>query len=195
MVTLGVTGGLGSGKSTACRYLQEKGAYVFGADIIAKEILSNNEEIQFQILDAFGNTVAEEGKIDHQKLARIAFASEENQTILNDIVHPFVIAAFEQELLKIGNQEGLFVVDAPLLFESGFDSHLDHTLLVYTKYKIRLGRAMRRGNLDREDILRRMSLQMPEEEKRELASYVIENNGAEDQLRDAVFALYDKLLG
>lgn len=69
------------------------------------------------------------------------------------------------------------MVDAPLIFESGFDSRLDHTLLIYTKYKICLECALRRGNLSHEEILNRMDLQMPEEDKREMASFIIENNG------------------
>ncbi|MCK9244155.1 MAG: dephospho-CoA kinase [Candidatus Marinimicrobia bacterium] len=193
MVTLGVTGGLGSGKSTACKFLAEKGAYVLDADLIAKKLMETDPQIRDEIIEAFGSDVYKDGKLDTQKLAQRAFASEVDQRLLNDIVHPRVVDYFQEKVDKLRNKYELIVLDAPLIFESGFDSRLDHTLLIYTKYKIRLERALRRGNLSREDILRRIDLQMPEEDKRELAEFVIENNGAEEQLKSAVDELYDKL--
>ena len=195
MVTLGVTGGLGSGKSTACHFLEEMGATIFDADRVAKQILLVEKEVQEQLIEAFGNAVLREDSIDTAKLAQVAFANEENQTVLNDIIHPRVIEAFERLAGEKRDAIGLLVVDAPLIFESGFNNHLDHTLLIYTRFKIRMNRAMRRGTLSREDILRRIALQMPEEEKRELASYVIENNGDMGQLRQSLEKLYQELQG
>ncbi|MFA7711178.1 MAG: dephospho-CoA kinase, partial [Candidatus Neomarinimicrobiota bacterium] len=151
-------------------------------------------QIRDEIIEAFGSDVYKDGKLDTQKLAQRAFASEVDQRLLNDIVHPRVVDYFQEKVDKLRNKYELIVLDAPLIFESGFDSRLDHTLLIYTKYKIRLERALRRGNLSREDILRRIDLQMPEEDKRELAEFVIENNGAEEQLKSAVDELYDKLI-
>jgi dephospho-CoA kinase len=194
VVTLGVTGGLGSGKSTACKFLAEKGAYVLDADLIAKKLMESDPQIRDEIIEAFGSDVYKDGKLDTQKLAQRAFASEVDQRLLNDIVHPRVVDYFQEKVDKLRSKYELIVLDAPLIFESGFDSRLDHTLLIYTKYKIRLERALRRGNLSREDILRRIDLQMPEEDKRELAEFVIENNGAEEQLKSAVDELYDKLI-
>jgi len=193
VVTLGVTGGLGSGKSTACKFLAEKGAYVLDADLIAKQLMENNPQIRDEIIEAFGNDIYKDGKLDTQKLAQRAFASEADQRVLNDIVHPRVVDYFQQEVEKMRDKYDLIVLDAPLIFESGFDNRFDHTLLIYTKYKHRLERALRRGNLTREDILRRIELQMPEEDKRELAEFVIENNGTEEQLKSAIEELYDKL--
>ncbi len=193
MVTLGVTGGLGSGKSTACKFLAEKGAFIFDADRIAKLLMESDPDIRAEITEAFGNDIYKDGKLDTQKLAQRAFASESDQRTLNDIVHPRVVEYFQQESAKLRDQYDLVVMDAPLIFESGFDSRLDHTLLIYTKYKIRLERAIRRGNLSREEILRRIDLQMPEEDKRELAEFVIENNGTDEQLKIAIEELYDRL--
>ncbi len=194
MVTLGVTGGLGSGKTTACKFLAAKGAYVFDADQVAKQILATDPEVQREVSEALGIDIFKNGVIDTAKIARVAFANENHQRLLNDIIHPRVMEAFHQLVNELSDQYPLIVVDAPLIFESGFDSHLDHTLLIYTKYKVRLERALRRGNLSRDDILRRMELQMPDEEKRELATFVIENNGSEEELRQAVEKLYDQLV-
>ena len=195
MVIIGVTGGLGSGKSTACKFFAEKGAYIFDADVVAKEILLSNKELQNRISDEYGAGILQDGKIDFHKLAKVAFLSEDNQTILNDLVHPLVIEDFEKKTVEMDNKTELFVVDAPLIFESGLDSRLDHTVLIYTKLKHRLERAIRKGRLSRDDILRRIDLQMPEEEKRGLASYIVLNNGSEEDLRAEIYKLYDELMG
>jgi dephospho-CoA kinase len=182
VVTLGVTGGLGSGKSTACKFLAEKGAFIFDADRIAKLLMESDPDIRAEITEAFGNDIYKDGKLDTQKLAQRAFASESDQRTLNDIVHPRVVEYFQQESAKLRDQYDLVVMDAPLIFESGFDSRLDHTLLIYTKYKIRLERAIRRGNLSREESCGALTY-MPEEDKRELAEFVIENNGTTNNSR------------
>ena len=194
MITIGITGGLGSGKSTACQRLKEKGAVIFDADTIAKQVLQNSV-IQEQLIDEFGTDIIQYGHLNFNKLAKIAFSSEENQASLNNIVHPHVIEQFETLRDKVANNDGLLVMDAPLIFESGIDAHFDHTVLIYSTMKLRINRAMRRGNLSREQILRRMDLQMPEEEKRELASIVIENTGSIEHLYELVDKLYADLMG
>jgi len=194
MVTLGVTGGIGSGKTTACQFLAEQGAYIFNADQVAKQILLTDEDVQEEIETEFGTSIRHNNQVDTQKLARIAFASEENQTTLNNILHPLVIENYLAQVEKQKDDQSLFVVDAPLIFESGFDGHLDYTALIYTKYKIRLSRAIQRGTLSREQILKRMELQMPDEEKRELANFVIENNGTIADLKQRMQQLYDELV-
>jgi len=194
VVTVGITGGLGAGKSAAAAFLEEKGAYVFNADVVAKELLKSDPEIKKDLVDAFGADILKDGAIDNERLAKVSFAGEENQNIINDIIHPRVILAFREKLENLDKKYELVVVDAPLIFESGFDNHLDHTVLIYTHYKIRLERAIRRGTMSREEILRRMELQMPEEEKRELASFVIDNSGTLEQLKSAMESLYKKLM-
>lgn len=195
MVTLGITGGLGSGKSSACQRLKEKGAVIFDADNIAKDILLTIPEVQEKIAEVFGEATIKNGVVDNQKLAEIAFSNEEKQATLNNIIHPFVIEEFEKKRESMQNREGLLIIDAPLIFESGLDSHLDYTVLIYTTYKLRIARAIRRGNLSRDQILKRMDLQMPEEAKRELASFVIENNGSIEHLYEEIDKLYNKLVG
>jgi len=192
---LGVTGGLGAGKSTACQRFKENGAVIFDADSIAKEILQATREVQDRIAEEFGADIVKDGRVDTRKLASQAFSNEENQSILNNIVQPYVIEAFEKRRDELEKKVGLLVVDAPLIFESGFDSHLDHTLLIFASLKMRIARALRRGNLTREEILRRMDLQMPEEDKRDLASFVIENNGTLEELNQEIDKLYQQLVG
>lgn len=194
MVTLGITGGLGAGKSTACQRLKEKGAVIFDADTIAKEILQE-PQIQEQLIDEFGAEIVQNGSVITSRLARIAFINEENQSALNNIVHPRVIERFEKLREELGDQDGLLVMDAPLIFESGINGHLDHTVLIYSTMKLRIARALRRGNLTREQILQSMALQMPEEEKRELADFVVENNSTVEHLYEEIDKLYAGIMG
>lgn len=194
MVTIGITGGLGAGKSTACQRLKERGAIIFDADAVAKEILQE-PQIQEQLIDEFGAEIVRNGIVVASQLARIAFVNEENQSTLNNIVHPRVIERFEKLREDLGVRDGLLVMDAPLIFESGIDGHLDHTVLIYSTMKLRIARALRRGNLTREQILQRMALQMPEEEKRELADFVVENNGTIEHLYGEIDKLYSEIMG
>lgn len=194
MVTIGITGGLGAGKSTACQRLKERGAIIFDADTVAKNILQESQ-IQERLIDKFGAEIVQNGTVVASRLARIAFVNEENQSALNNIVHPRVIEHFEKLREDLGDRDGLLVMDAPLIFESGINGHLDHTVLIYSTMKLRIARALRRGNLTREQILQRMALQMPEEEKRELADFVVENNGTFEHLYEEIDKLYTAIMG
>ena len=198
MYVVGVTGGIGSGKSTVSKIMEEKGAYVFDADSVAKHLLSTNEQLRQDLIDEFQDDIIDdEGKIVNEKLARTGFSNKLNQEALNGIVHPYVLEAHEKAVDEIRQKEStdLYILDAPLLFESGFDQRTDYTLLVYAHMKIRLNRSLKRGNLSRNEILRRMDLQMPEEEKLELADFVIENNGTEDELREATLKVFSQITG
>jgi dephospho-CoA kinase len=195
VVTIGITGGLGAGKSIACRRLEEQGAIVFDADKVAKDIIVSEPEVREKLINEFGMDIIRDDVINTARLAAIAFSNEENQTGLNNIIHPHVIEQFEKLRESKKDWGGLLVMDAPLIFESGLDGHFDHTVLIYSKMKLRIGRAMRRGNLSREQILRRMELQMPEEDKRDLASIVIDNNGTVEQLLKEIDRLYQDIMG
>jgi len=197
MLSLGVTGGIGSGKSTVSRTLSEKGAYIFDADEVGKQLIETSKALQQELVDEFMDDILDsQGYIVKSKLARIGFSNRANQEMLNAIIHPYVFQANDakQEEIRSRGDIDLYVLDAPLLFESGMDQHVDYTLLVYTKMKIRLQRALHRGNLSRDEILRRMDLQMPEEEKMELADFVIVNNGTEEELRQEIDRIYKRLV-
>lgn len=193
MVTLGITGGLGAGKSTAARILEELGAYVFDADKVARDILLTDLDIQEELADEFGPGFISGGTVDTKKLGQIVFADEINQEFINDLIHPKVIDAFIREVETRKDDVDLFVVDAPLIFESGFENHLDYTALIYTKLRIRLSRALARGNLSADQIQKRIALQMSEEQKRELADFTLDNNGTPEELQAKIKDLYTRL--
>ncbi len=197
MIRIGVTGGIGSGKSTVSSYLAEKGAYVFDADSVAKEILATNTQLQQELIEEFSDDITDAaGNIVNEKLARIGFSSRENQETLNALIHPYVVEAHEITQQKIADQEEteLYLLDAPLLFEAGLEQHVDFSVLVCAQMNIRLKRALERGNLSRDEILRRMDLQLPEEEGKALADFVIHNNGTEADLRSRVEEIYHQIV-
>ena len=197
MLKVGLTGGIGSGKSTASSILAKLGSYIFDADAEAKKILNNNEEVQKNIIEEFGNDVLDtSGIIDNKKLAKVAFQDEEHQIILNSIIHPFVFKELYQQFEKIStqNKHTSFIVDGALIFESGLDQHLDSVLLIASSLKHRIERALKRGTLPREDILRRIELQWTDEDKAETADYTIYNNGTEKELEEKIKIFHEEHL-
>ncbi len=197
MLKVGLTGGIGSGKSTASSILAKLGSYIFDADAEAKIILDNNQDVQKNIIEEFGNDVLDHnGLIDKKKLAKVAFQDEDHQIILNSIIHPFVFKELYQQFEKISvqNKYTSFIVDGALIFESGLDQHLDSVLLIASSLKHRIERALKRGTLPREDILRRIELQWTDEDKAETADYTIYNNGTEKELEEQIKKFHKEYL-
>lgn len=197
MHKVGVTGGIGSGKSVVSHRFAELGAYVFDADVEAKKLIQTNATIKKDLAEEFGNEILDaDGSMNLKKLAQHAFASDEAQAVLNAIVHPFVFEEIESRFTRVeqGRKTPLFVVDAALIYESGLDQHLDYVILVTAQYGVRMQRALQRGSLTREEIQQRMNLQFPEETKISMADFVINNNGTEDQLIQQIDSIYRELI-
>lgn len=196
MLRIGITGGLGSGKSEVTAFFKQKGARVFDADVEAKLILLRLEGVQKAVIAAFGETVLNEvGELDFQRLARHAFANSDRQRQLNEIMHPEVILAADKAMI-LAEQDGvaMFILDAPLLFEAKLEEYLDLTVVVIADQQVRIKRALERGNLTEEDILRRIQLQMPDKEKLARADLVVTNNGTLEQLQAELEALYNNII-
>jgi len=187
MFKLGITGGMGSGKSTASNFFKLKGASIFDADEEAKKYLLTNIDIQNHIIDIFGDQVARENRLDLSKLANYVFSRKQYQETLNKIIWPevyaLIIAAAEKEAL---NNTELFVVDAALLLEANYTDFFNSILLITAHQHLRIKRILSRKNITEDQIEKRMSLQMPESEKKKLVQTTIENN-------ESVQALYKKL--
>ena len=195
MLKVGLTGGIGSGKSTASSILAKLGSYIFDADAEAKNILNNSKEIQKNIIEEFGSDVLDHDRlIDKKKLAKVAFQDEDHQIILNSIIHPFVFKELDKQFEKISNQKkyASFIVDGALILESGLDQHLDSIVLIASLLKYRIERVLKRGNLSREDILRRIDLQWTDEQKAEIADHTIYNNGTEKDLEEKIKEFHEE---
>tara|TARA_B100001996_G_scaffold9866_2_gene8328 strand:+ start:426 stop:1019 length:594 start_codon:yes stop_codon:yes gene_type:complete len=197
MLRIGLTGGIGTGKSTASNIFKELGAFIFDADKEAKKILLSNEIIKSELISEFGTDIMTgDGNVDNNKLARIAFQDQNNQLILNTIVHPYVFKEidkhFDKELDR--GKHDIFVVDAALIYESGADTHMDYVIVITALIKIRMERALARETLSREEILKRIDLQWTEEDKASLADFVIHNDGSEEELRKNINDIYTELV-
>ena len=197
MLRIALTGGIGTGKSTASKILNELGAFIFDADREAKNILKNNETVQSELIAEFGTDIMSgDENIDNNKLARIAFQDQDHQLRLNSIIHPYVFQEIDKnfdDVLEKGAYD-IFVVDAALIYESGADTHMDYVIVITALLKVRMERALQRETLTRDEVLKRMDLQWPEEEKIALADFVIHNDSTEEEFRDAITDIYNQLV-
>ena len=197
MLRVGLTGGIGSGKSTASNFFELFGSFVINADEEAKKILSSNETVQHELISEFGTDIIDvSGEINKAKLARVAFQDEDHQQRLNSVIHPYIYNSIDDhfnDVLKDGKFD-IFIVDGALIFESGYDVHMDYIVVVTALLKNRMERALARQTLSREDILKRIELQWPEEEKVNQADFVIHNDGSEEDLKNNVKILIEKLI-
>ena len=197
MLRVGLTGGIGSGKSTASNFFELFGSFVINADEEAKKILSSNETVQHELISEFGTDIIDvSGNINKAKLARVAFQDEDHQQRLNSVIHPYIYNSIDDyfnDVLKDGKFD-IFIVDGALIFESGYDVHMDYIVVVTALLKNRMERALARQTLSREEILKRIELQWPEEEKVNLADFVIHNDGSEEDLKNNVKILIEKLI-
>ena len=195
MYKLGITGGIGSGKTTVSSLLEERGATVFNADKEAKLRLQNSISLQHKLINLFGNAVTEKGHLVLSKLARVAFSSKLNQDLLNGIMWPEVMILIDQEIIQAErNDIQLFIVDAALIFEANLQNFLDSVLLISAPEEKRMSRALRRKNLPSSQIQQRMTLQLSENEKIEKADFVIYNLTTLDDLQTEVDTFYKTLI-
>ncbi len=182
---VGVTGGIGSGKSAVCRCFERRGRVVLSADRIARELTDDNPGVRRAIAQKFGSAVySPEGKLRRGELARLAFGDPAKLRALNAIVHPLVFSSLNEALALLPESKSrpYVVVEAALIFESGMDKRLDATVVVRAPEELRIARVLARDAMRRDDVVARMRAQMSPEESAGLAGFVIENAGTEDEL-------------
>ena len=190
---IGLTGGIGSGKTTAAARLAILGARVYHADEVARHALDPGAVCYDRVVSEFGRQILnEDDTINRRKLGEIVFADESKRLILNNIVHPYVInelfSRAERDLTGLPN--GIAVFEVPLLFESGMHEQMDCNIVVTCAEEDRIRRVMERDHLTREQVVARMQSQMPEEERISLADFVLNNCGSAEDLYQQVDQLY-----
>jgi dephospho-CoA kinase len=192
MIIVGLTGILGSGKSTAAAALRKRGLDVIDFDGLAKESL-NRKETQEDIRDAFGDEYVVGGRVDVERLRQSVFTKDLNVRKLEAIIHPRVHEEVERRLIAL-EEKGVkaAIIEHPLLFEVGFHRPVDKIVVVTAKDDIIRTRLEKRG-MRSDDVERRLSFQIPLKEKEEKADYVINNNGAEDQLGEQIDSLVQEI--
>lgn len=179
MKTAGLTGGIGSGKSTVASIFRALGVPVFSSDEIARDLQEHDAEVVRGIKKLFGETIyGAEGKLDRVKVAAAVFSDKEKLAKLNAIVHPAVGKAFEQ-FLRDHAKSPYVIKEAAILFENDLDKQLDAMITVVAPEQIRLQRVMDRDRISEEAVRARMKNQLSDEEKIERSDFVVRNDGKE----------------
>lgn len=191
MVKIGLTGGIATGKTTVSKYLQSLGIKVIDADVIAREVLSLYPEIMDYLEEYYGDRVIKEGKLDRKALGKIIFQSDEDRRKYLQVIMPRIRQEIEKRLEE--SAEEITVLDAPLLFEEGFQKDVDLTVTVYADESVQLQRLRERDGFTEEEARNRISAQMDLKEKMNLSTFVLNNSGSlEDTLLD-LHAILDKI--
>ena len=183
-MVIGITGGIGSGKTTVTNIFVENGFCVLLADKIAKNIMNENHDISNKIVNIFGNECYVDGKLIPKVLANKVFNHPEKISILNSIVHPPTIAKIKDEIELNNKNHKIVLVEVPLLFEANMVDLFDFILLVTSDIDTRIRRVLERDNNTAAEIKGRIEAQLPEDQKRGRSDFVIENNSSIDQLRE-----------
>jgi len=157
MITVGVTGGIGSGKSTVCSIFEELGATIFDSDSVAKDIMNTDKHVKFKISFNFGSECYRDGKLDTKHLASQIFNNPEKMKIVESIVHPKVYERFEEEKKK---KPDVLIMESALLFQTGYHKNLDKTIVVVADLDSRIARAMKRDGSSYADVKKRIKNQV-----------------------------------
>jgi dephospho-CoA kinase len=181
MKIIGITGGIGSGKTTITKYIESLGYPVYIADDEAKKLL-DTEEVINEIRNTFGEEIIENNLVDKKKLATFVFGNENKLKQLNEIVHPKVRKNFTNWLKQC--DKPFVVKEAAILFESGVYKDCDYTILVTAPEDVRIERVIKRDNTTREDVLNRIRSQWSDEDKAKLADFVIKNVDLEQSKKE-----------
>lgn len=172
---IGITGGIGSGKTTVCRIFKLMGIPVFEADVVAKQLLNYNTEIKNNLIHLFGSGIyMKDGAVNRKKLAGIIFNDDVQLAKINSLVHPAVRNEFQKWLKQ---QKSSYVIhEAAILFESGFYKLMDYNIFVSAPEKERILRVVKRDNITEQQVKDRLSKQWTDAERRKLADYEIVND-------------------
>lgn len=193
---MGLTGNIGSGKSSVARLLAEHGALVIDADDLARQATSEPEVLK-RVSDELGAHFVKHGQLDRRAVADAVFADPQARAVLNSIVHPWVgLRRLQLQAQALGQAEPppVIVHDVPLLFEVGLDRSVDVTVVVTAPLGVRAARVQMRSGLSEDEVRQRDAAQMPQEEKAARADYVLDNSGDEAELAREVARLWPELL-
>lgn len=194
MLLVGLTGGIGSGKSTVARMLERRGAVVFDADVLARQAVEQGTPAYRAIVERFGaNILAPGGDLDREALASIVFADPAARRDLEAIVHPEVRRMFAEASEAYRGTDAVVVFSAPLLVETGMHTAFDVLIVVSTTERTQIERLMRDRGMSEEKIRARIAAQAPLEEKAAVADILIDNEGTLEELEAQVDRVWEDL--
>jgi len=192
MVKVGLTGGIGSGKTTVSNFLLDYGIPVYSSDSKGKTLMNTNLELKNNIVSIFGESVYDNGILNTNLLSNIVFSNPTKIEQLNNLVHPKVAENFNQWIGENNNQP-ILVKEAAILIESGAYLNMDKIILVVSKKSTRINRVSKRDNSDLESIEKRINFQLTDNEKIKYADYIIENNSSLEHLKLEVLKVVNKI--
>ncbi len=197
MLKVGLTGSIAVGKSHVLRMFAELGCHVIDADRIARDVVAPETDGLRSVVATFGDVLNVDGTLNRAKLGQIVFADEVKRQKLNSILHPLIIAAQDEQIREIESRDpsGVVIIDAALMIESGGYQRLDKLIVVHCEPEIEIERLMKRDGLSREAAEERIKTQMPQEEKKKYADFLIDTSGSFDDTRAQVTAVFEQLRG
>ena len=197
MLRVGLTGSIGVGKSFVASVFVELGCHVLDADQTAREVVMPGTQGLNALVEAFGEEIlATDGTLDRKRLGALIFADQSQRERLNQILHPFIIAR-QDEIMNAWEAEdpdGIGIIDAALMIESGGYKRFDKLIVVHCRPEVQLERLMLRDKLSRDEALRRINSQMPQEEKQRYADYLIDTSDGFELTRSRSVEIYNQLI-
>jgi dephospho-CoA kinase len=196
MLKVGLTGSIAVGKSFVCDIFRELGCHVLDADKTARKVVEPGTQGLAKIVEAFGAEVLRpSGELDRGKVGAIVFSNEEKRQLLNSIVHPLVIEEQNKWLRdrEQADPEGIAIVDAALMIESGGYKRLEKLVVVWCQSAVQLDRLIKRENLSPEEASRRIAAQMSQDEKKKFADYLIDTTGGFEETRRQTTEIFEQL--
>lgn len=186
---VGLTGNIGSGKSTAAKAFSRLGVPTFDADKVGHELLESDTNVRKKILLTFGNEVLVDGKISRRVLGQIVFADESKRAVLEGILHPAIMKTITERASSFKDSRYV-IMEVPLLYEAELTENFDYIILVKAKKDASIQRAAEKLGISREEVLKRLATQIPQTEKEKLADFVISNDGSLSELNQRVNLLH-----
>jgi dephospho-CoA kinase len=196
MLTIGLTGGIGSGKSTVAAMLAEKGAIIIIADYIGWELLLKSSPCYSELVEAFGGDILDgQGRIERKKLGKVVFNNPEKLDKLNSIVHPMLKKRLWARISDIRSRrpDAVIIVDAALIIETGIAERFDGLVVVTAPLEVRIERLIRERNMPREEAINRIESQLSDEDRIKQATWEIINESSMEALQDKVDRVWSEI--
>lgn len=196
MLRVGLTGSIAVGKSHVLSMLRELGCHVIDADQTARDVVEPGTEGLQRVVEEFGEEILKpDGQLDRARLGAIVFGDSERRERLNSILHPLILSAQDEWMRRVeaGDPEGIAIIDAALMIESGGFRRFDKIVVVHCRPEIQIERLMKRNNLSLEDAARRINAQMPQEEKMRHADFLIDTSEDYETTRQRTVEIFLKL--
>lgn len=193
MKIIGLTGGIGTGKSTASGYLKERGFAVIDADQIARQIVEPGQPLLKELQCLFGTGILkEDGSLDRKGLAAIVFQNKEKRKVLDEVMHSRIIDIIDARIAFYQSKDGYrgIILDAPLLFETGLEKKCDQVLLITSDLDLRIARVCARDGMTPEEVSARIKNQMSDQEKKAKADWIVDNSSTKEALLEKLDKLF-----